>query len=341
MFALKDLPVAGYERVCTFSDASVGLKGVIAIHSTVRGPSAGGCRYWRYDSEEAGLEDALRLAKGMSYKNAMADLPLGGAKAVIFAPAPGDRTAFFEAYGRVVEALEGRYITAEDVGTSPDDMRAIAKTTRHVSGITSGDPSPFTAEGVFLAMQVAVQVRLGRSDMKGLKVAVQGVGHVGSGLCRHLHEAGATLFVADTNTANVRDVAGELDATVVPVSEILDVDCDVFAPCALGHAVNADAVERLKASIVCGAANNQLASDKIGYELHAKEILYAPDYVANAGGIINVASECLNWSADEVRKRLPTIPEKMALVFAQSKAQDRPPHLVADEIAEGYLKPVR
>lgn len=342
MLTLTTIPKDGYERVCAFADESVNLRGFVAIHSTARGPAAGGCRVWQYEKDEDALADAMRLARGMSYKNATADLPLGGAKAVIMAPASfanaAARTALFKAYGAMVEQLDGQYITAEDVGTSVADMQDVASTTKYVSGITSGDPSPWTAKGVFLSLKVAVKERLGWNDLHGLTVAVQGVGHVGHALCGFLNEAGAKLIVADTNEVAVEQAVQDFGAHAVSVHEIAGVSCDVYAPCALGLAINPETLPRLKAPVVCGAANNQLASDAMGYELQKKNILYAPDYVANGGGIISVASECLNWSEKEVAPRVDAIADTIANVFAQSAKSGRPPHVEADELAEARIK---
>ena len=341
MLTFKELRVPGYERVSSFSNATANLHGVVAIHSTVRGPGAGGCRMWRYGSGEEATADALRLAEGMSRKNAMADLPLGGAKAVIMAPAAADRWELFAAFGEVVEQLGGAYITAEDVGTSVDDMRHVARTTSFVSGITSGDPSPWTARGVFFALREAVRMRLGRDDLLGLRAAVQGAGHVGSALCRLLRQAGAELTISDPNAAALKRLAAEVGARIVPPHRVLDVECDVFAPCALGNALDDDAMPRLSAAVVCGAANNQLSSDKVGHALHVHNILYVPDYIANAGGIISVAGEYLNWTRGEVEARVAALPFRVREIVAESLRQGRPPHLVADALAARRLKPLQ
>lgn len=341
MLTLTNLTQNGYERVCAFADETAGLKGFVAIHSTARGPAAGGCRYWHYDNEQDALADALRLARGMSFKNATANLPLGGAKAVIMAPQQADRPALFRAFGKMVQELGGQYVTAEDVGTSVADMQTVAAETKYVSGITGGDPSPWTAKGVFLSLQQAVRVRLGRADLKGLKVAVQGVGHVGNALCGFLHEAGAELIVADTNTAAIEAAVKAYGANAVAVKDIAGVSCDVYAPCALGHAINPDTLARLKAPVVCGAANNQLASAAMGDGLHAKNILYAPDYVANGGGIISVAAEYLSWPETEVAPRVNAIADTIANVFTVAARTGRASYIVADELAEAGLKPVK
>lgn len=341
MLTLTNLTTEGYERVCAFVDDSAKLRGFVAIHSTARGPAAGGCRFWHYEKKEDALADAMRLARGMSYKNATADLPLGGAKAVIMAPEltnAAEREALFQAFGAMVDQLGGQYVTAEDVGTSVADMKAAATKTKYVSGITSGDPSPWTAKGVFLSLKVAVKERLGWNDLHGLTVAVQGVGHVGYALCHFLNEAGAKLIVADTNTVAVENAVRDFGAEAVTVDNIVGVACDVYAPCALGLAINPETLPRLKAPVVCGAANNQLASDEMGFQMQKQNILYAPDYVANGGGIISVASEYLNWSEKDVAPRVAAIADTIANVFAQSTKSGQAPHVVADELAEARIK---
>ena len=282
----------GHEDVFACYDAATGLKAIIAIHSTARGPSAGGCRMWNYATAEAALEDALRLSRAMSYKNAMADLNLGGGKAVIIGDARRDKSpALFRALGRAIETAAGRYWAAEDVGVTPEDLAHTRQETRYVAGLVgqpsaSGDPSPVTAEGVFRAIQLAAGRKLGKS-LEQVSVAVQGVGSVGGALVDRLAEAGARLTVADLNQGLADIVGRRTGAHVVRHEAIFDADAEVFAPCALGGALNADTVPRLRAKVIAGGANNQLYDPVMGDYLHAKGVLYAPDYLINCGGIVN------------------------------------------------------
>lgn len=320
-------------------DPDSGLKGFIVVHSTALGPAAGGCRFWHYADDAAASEDALRLATGMSFKNALAGLPLGGGKAVIQRPeGPFDRQALFRAFGRAVAELDGLYVTAEDVGTSVEDMAWVAAETRHVAGLPQhsgrpgGDPSPWTAWGVFRAMQVAARHRLGR-DLDRLSVAVQGLGHVGMELCRLLHGAGARLVVADLRPDVAASAAARFDAQVVPPDAILDAPVDIVAPCALGGVFTDAMLPRLKARILCGAANNQLADARVGDRLAEAGILYAPDYLVNAGGIINVAAEYLGWSQEAVSSRVDAIADRLRDVLALSEREGMAPHRAADAMA--------
>jgi leucine dehydrogenase len=325
-------------------DEAAGLDGVIAIHSTARGPAAGGCRFWTYADESAAMADAVRLAEGMSYKNAMAELPFGGGKAVLRRPAGAfDRAALFEAFGEAVERLAGRYVTAEDVGTTVADMEAIARRTSHVAGRTAlpgragGDPSPWTALGVFEAMRAAVAFQ-SRSTLSGKVVSVLGVGNVGAHLCELLAEAGAELVVADIDPTRCAQMAERHAARVVSIDEIAGVAADVFAPCALGGALDAATVSALQARLVCGAANNQLASEDMADVLLARGVTYVPDYVANAGGIINVAAEYLRESADEVRQRVVRIGPRVAAVLEEAARDGLAPSTVADRTAERLMQ---
>jgi leucine dehydrogenase len=286
------------EQLLWRCDASSGLRALVAVHSTARGPAFGGCRFWHYDDDGAALTDALRLAQGMSFKNALADLPFGGGKAVIVRPAGAfDRAALFAAFGDMVHDLHGRYITAEDVGSTTGDMRVVANRTSFVSGVPregcfGGDPSPKTAWGVFVAMREGVRRHLKR-DLPGATVAVQGLGAVGMALCRYLAEAGARLQVADVDEARVDEARARFDARAVDVDVILAQDCDVLAPCALGAVLNAATVPQVRAAIVVGAANNQLATLEDGDALHDRGVLYLPDFLVNAGGIVSVVREYL------------------------------------------------
>ena len=310
------------EHLSVLDDPDSGLSGAIVVHSTALGPAAGGCRLWHYASPDASHADALRLAEGMAYKNAMAGLPLGGGKAVLQLPQrPFDREKLFRAFGKAVEKLGGKYVTAEDVGTSVADMEQVARTKRHVAGLTQkpghagGDPSPWTAQGVYAAMAVAAERRLGK-PLSECRVAIQGLGNVGSALAQMLFDTGATLVVADPfiSTA-VRSSAWYSAAQVVSSGAIVTAEVDIFAPCALGGAINAVSISTLRAKVVCGAANNQLATEADGLMLSNRGVLYAPDYVVNAGGIINVAAEYLGWSENEVRLQVGKIAPRLTDVF--------------------------
>jgi leucine dehydrogenase len=338
----------GHEGVHAFSDEKSGLKCIIAVHSTARGPAAGGCRMWPYASSEEALVDALRLSRAMSYKNAMADLELGGGKSVIIGDSRTQKTpALFEAFGRAVEDVGGKYWTAEDVGVSPTDLAHARKQTRYVAGLdghdaASGDPSPVTAEGVFRGVQLCVR-RAMKRDLDGVRVAIQGVGHVGEYLARKLHAAGAKLVLTDVNAEALRRVAAETDAEIVAPSAIFDADADVFAPCALGGAVSLDTLPRLRAKIIAGAANNQLAGPDAGLELFKRGILYAPDYVINGGGIINVAGEIRALDRGEafdpqwVDEKLDRLALTLEEVLEQALRERRPTHEVANEIAKARI----
>ncbi|MCF8473702.1 MAG: leucine dehydrogenase [Emcibacter sp.] len=334
----------GHEQVVYLHDKETGLKAFIAVHDTSLGPAAGGCRMWSYNNEMEALTDALRLSRGMSYKNAVAGLKLGGGKAVIIGNSRTDKSeALFRAFGRMIDSLGGKYISAEDVGISVEDMEIVAKETRHVAGLdkgahASGDPSPFTALGVFLGIKAAVKHKLGRDDMKGLRVAVQGVGHVGYYLCKHLYEAGASLFVSDINKDALSRVEGEFKAKVVDLDKIISADVDILSPCALGAILNDETINLIKANIIAGAANNQLARDDHGKLLMDRGILYAPDYVINAGGIINVAAETrgeydVNWVMAKVEK----IYDNLTVIFDRSVAENRPTNHIADEMAQDII----
>ena len=335
-----------HDSIHYFDDPASGLRAIIAVHSTALGPAAGGCRRWAYASDDAALTDVLRLSRGMTYKNAVAGLPFGGGKAVILAAdkAPKSRT-LFEAFGRAVDSLQGRYITAEDVGISVDDMRTVRSETPFVSGLpqngagAGGDPSPWTALGVFHGIEAAVAARLGRNSLAGITVAVQGVGHVGVYLCRLLHEAGAELLVADVNRDSLRTLCDELPAEVVDPRDILFADADVLAPCALGNVLNSETIPRIRATVVAGAANNQLASSEDGFRLADRGILYAPDYVINAGGVISVAREYLGDSTeDQVRTEVCRIPERLHAIFAEADGSARPTNVIADELARSIVE---
>jgi len=333
-------------EVVRLEDPASGLDGVIVIHSTVRGPGAGGCRFWPYPDLAAASADAFRLAEGMSYKNAMAGLPFGGAKAVLRRPAGDfDREALFRAFGRAVAELGGSYVTAEDVGTTVSDMHSIAAETRHVAGLAAeggragGDPSPWTAQGVFDAMEAGAAHAFG-SSLRGLTVAVQGTGNVGGELCRRLADAGADLVIADVNPERRDRLEKILGARVVDVADIHRVEADIFAPCALGGALTPESVAAMKAKLVCGGANNQLASPEVADLMLARGIAYVPDYVANAGGIISVSAEYLGENRAHVVARVAQIGPRVAALL-EAAARDRlSPALVADRLAERLISGV-
>jgi leucine dehydrogenase len=333
----------GYGDLYLRRDASVNLSAMIAIHDTRMGPALGGCRMIAYPTEEAAVLDALRLARGMTYKAALAGLPHGGGKSVILRP-PGDfdRRALFRAFGRFVDSLAGRYITAEDSGTSVDDMEAVRQTTKHVTGVRvenggSGDPSPFTARGVRRGIEACAKLRLGRGDIEGLKVLIQGVGHVGHHLARELVGAGAKVIVADVDASKAKRVSEELGVGIADTDEVFGLEADVLAPCALGSGMNDATVPWLKVPIVAGAANNQLAEPRHGDLLHARGILYAPDYAINAGGLINVASEVRGYDRSWAVERVDAIYDTIAEIAERSKAVDVPTYRVADQMVEERL----
>ena len=334
-----------HELVVFGHDAPTGLRAIVAVHSTVLGPAAGGCRLWPYAGTTEAAADVLRLSRGMSYKNAMAGLPLGGGKAVIIGEPRRTKTpALLEAFGRLVDSLGGRYITAEDVGTTIADMEQVARATRYVSGLgaapgeAGGDPGPKTALGVYLGIKAAVSFRLARTELKGLTVAVQGVGGVGYHLCGLLAADGVQLFVADVRQGAMQRVCEDFDARAVAVDDVLALDVDVLAPCALGAVLNAQSIPRLRARIVAGAANNQLAQGQDGAALQAAGILYAPDYVINAGGIISVSREYHGGGTEaQVIADIHAIPVRLTEIFERARRENRTTNAVADEMARERL----
>ena len=338
----------GHEAVHAFSDAASGLKCIIAVHSTARGPSSGGCRMWPYPGDQDAIEDALRLSRAMSYKCAVADLELGGGKAVIIGESRTQKTpALFEAFGRAVEAVGGRYWAAEDVGLTPADLAHARKFTRYVAGLdghpaASGDPSPVTADGVARGIELCVQRAYG-SDLKGLTVAIQGVGHVGSFLADRLKAAGARLIVTDVNEASVREVAARTGAEVVAPDAIFDADAEVFAPCALGGVLTLQTLGRLKGKVIAGGANNPLASPEVGQALFERGLIYAPDYVINGGGITNVAGEIRALDRGEafdpawVQAKLDALMLTLEDILDRSAAEGLPTHEIAASIARARI----
>jgi leucine dehydrogenase len=343
MKLFEQLGAYDYGEVHFKLDKATGLRAIVAIHDTRLGPALGGCRFIPYDSDDAALTDALRLARGMTYKAALAGLAHGGGKSVIMRPASRfDRVALFRAFGKFIEDLRGHYITAEDSGTGLEDMETIRSMTKHVTGIDpshggSGDPSPFTALGVRRGIEAAVKFKLGKDTLAGLHVAVQGVGHVGYHLCKELHAEGAKLTVADVDTLKAERAKREFGAKTALIDEISHVPCDVFAPCALGAGLNDETIPNLQTPIVAGAANNQLGEARHGDDLHARGILYAPDYAINAGGLINVAEEVTGYDAARAREKTLKIYDTMFEIFDRSKRLGAATHKVADMLVEEKL----
>lgn len=324
-------------------DKASGLKAIVAIHDSRLGPALGGCRFLPYDSDEDAVVDALRLARGMTYKAALAGLPHGGGKSVLIRPKQHfDRVAMFRAFGKFIDDLGGHYITAEDSGTGLEDMEVIRTVTKHVTGVDvshggSGDPSPFTALGVRRGIEACVKFKLGRESLDGVHVAVQGVGHVGYHLCKELHAAGAKLSVADVDPLKSERAQREFKASIVPLDEIFQIECDVVAPCALGSALNDTTIPRIKAKIVAGAANNQLAQPRHGDDLHARGILYAPDYAINAGGLVNVAQEVVGYDAGKSREKTMKIYDTIWEIADRAKKVAAPTYRIADMLVEEKL----
>lgn len=329
-----------HERVIFCRDPEAGYRGVIAVHNTAAGRAVGGTRFWTYATEDEAVQDALRLSRGMTYKNVAAGLPLGGGKSVILRGGEVDREALFRAHGRAIERLGGLYMAGEDVGTSPEDMEIMLRETRHVGGLAhrSGDPSPNTARGVARAIHAAAFHRWGSDDLSGRTVAIQGCGNVGFHLARELRTAGASLVVTDIDPGKVRPVVEETGAHAVAPDEILDVEADVFSPCALGGVLNPESIPRLRAAIVAGAANNQLSVSEDGERLLARGILYAPDYIVNAGGVIGACREILDWSAEDVKRRIEGIYDTLLAVLRLAETEGLPPHAAADRLAEERLE---
>lgn len=333
----------GYGTVHLGRDQAAGLRAIVAVHDVRLGPALGGCRFIPYATEDDALVDALRLARAMTAKAALAGLAHGGGKAVIMRPAGEfDRRRLFEAFGRFVDGLGGRYITTEDSGTGIEDMEVVRGVTRHVTGFDvaqggSGDPSPFTALGVRRGIEACVKQKLGRDSLQGVHVAVKGVGHVGYALCKELHALGARLTVADIDEATLQTVCAKLDAEAAPVDRIHAVDCDVFAPCALGSEIDDSRLSQLRCAIVAGAANNQLAEMRHGDALMERGILYAPDYAINAGGLINVAQEVQGYDASKARDRTLRIYDTIIEIAERATAEGMGTHRVADRMVQERL----
>ncbi|MEQ1857481.1 MAG: Glu/Leu/Phe/Val dehydrogenase [Longimicrobiales bacterium] len=334
-----------HEQLVVWSEPSLGYRGIIAIHDTTMGPALGGTRFWNYASDREAVVDALRLARGMTYKAAITGLNLGGGKSVIWGDnRTKDREMIFRAHGRAIESLGGRYITAEDVGTSPEDMEFVAMETQHVAGLVggSGDPSPVTAFGVYRGIKACAAVEYGSDSLANRHVAVQGLGHVGYYLCEHLAQEGARLSVTDIDAERVRRVVDTFGAAAVDPDAIHGVSADVFAPCALGAVINDDTIDRLDVDIVAGAANNQLESGSVhGQGLHERGILYAPDYVINAGGLINVYGELQGWSLDRAKRKAGDIYNTLLRIFDLAKSERIPTETAANRVAEERLREAR
>lgn len=329
------------EQLVFCRDGDTGLKAIISINDTTLGPAVGGTRIWNYDSEEEAMIDVLRLAQGMTYKNAAAGLNLGGGKTVIIGdPEEVKSEELFRVFGRYVEGLNGRYITAEDMNTTPQDMAYVNDETDHVVGLEgkSGDPSPVTAFGVFKGIQAAVDEVFGSEDLNGKVVAVQGLGAVGYDLCRYLHEAGAKLFVTDIKKSVIQRAVEEFDAVAVDPDAIYEVECDVFAPSAMGAIINDFTIDKLRCKIVAGSANNQLAEEKHGEILKDKGILYVPDFVINSGGVMNVYEEMKGYNKDRAMARASTIYDSVKQIFAISKEEDIPTNTAAIRMAQNRIE---
>ncbi len=345
MAAFENSAFDNHERVVFCSDKKSGLKAIIAIHSTTLGPAAGGCRLWSYESDDAALTDVLRLSQGMSYKNAMAGLNFGGGKAVIMKTPDFDGSdALYEKFGEFVDQLQGDYVTAEDVGMSVSIMQTIGRSTKYVSGLppkegrAGGDPSPKTSWGIFKGIDAAVRFKLGRENVENLTVAVQGVGHVGYYLSKYLSEAGAKLVVADIDEQRVRRVCDEFGAVASSLDDILFESVDVVAPCALGAILSEHSIPRLRTEIVAGGANNQLAVGADGQRLSDAGILYAPDYVINGGGIINVSSEYYgDLDEEEVMESVAQIGPRLTGIFEEAAATGKPTNVIADTMAQKII----
>ena len=343
MDVFADMETMGHEQVLLSHDPSCGYFGIIAIHDTTLGPALGGTRFWKYTTTDEAITDALRLAKGMTYKSAVAGINLGGGKSVIIGDNKrADREALFRAHGRFIETLGGRYITAEDIGTSPTDMEYIKLETDHVAGLLglSGDPSPVTAYGVYVGMKAAARFRWGSDRLAGKTVAVQGAGKVAYSLMQHLHAEGSKLIVTDIDEEKVKRAVQEFGARPVPPNAIYDQEADIFSPNALGAVINDDTLPRLKVEIIAGGANNQLAEDRHGDLLEKRGILYAPDYVINGGGVINVYGELHRWPVERAKKKAGEIYETLLRIFDMAKRDKIPTYEAADRLAQQRIAAV-
>jgi leucine dehydrogenase len=332
-----------HEQVVFCYEPTAGYRGIIAIHNTMLGPALGGTRFWKYNNDEEALIDVLRLSRGMTYKAAVAGLNLGGGKAVIIGdPRTARREVIFRAHGRFVESLGGRYYTAEDVGTTVEDMDYVKMETDYVTGVAggSGDPSPVTAYGTYRGIKACVRVKHGSDSLAGMTVAVQGTGHVGYSLCKLLAAEDAQLIVTDIYDERVRRVVTEFDARAVAPNEIYGVEADIFAPCALGAIINDDTIAEFQFDIIAGAANNQLAQERHGDLLHKRGVLYAPDYVINAGGLINVYGELNDWTPEQATRKAGEIYDTLMQIFEFANEHGIPTYEAADRVAERRIEQV-
>jgi leucine dehydrogenase len=344
---IRELPVEGWKRVVHVVDTPSRLNAIISVHDATLGPACGGCRLFPYGAFDDALEDVKRLSRGMTYKNALGGIPFGGGKAVIIADPKADKTPeMFRAFGRALNALDGLYYTAEDSGVSERDLQHTREVSKWVGGIGAdgkgGNPSPYTARGVWRGVAAAAKAKLGRQDLKGLKVAIVGVGAVGMSVARHLHEAGAKLVVADVNEEAVATAVRDFAATPMTPEAAVGADVDVFSPCALGGAITIERLQRLKAKIVAGGANNQLATPELDEALRAKSVLYAPDYVINGAGVISVGLEILGtWSAEEMTRRIDNIGVTLSKIFERAARENRPTGAIADDMAMEIISKAR
>ena len=341
MNAMEEMSKYRHEKVLFVNNEKAGLKAIIAVHNTNLGPAIGGCRLWPYESYDAALFDVLRLSRGMSHKNAVAGLPHGGGKGVIIADPSQKTEAMFEAFAEAVNNLGGDYITAEDVNTTCDDALIMLRKTNHICGLpqNSGDPSPFTARGVWQGIKATAKVALGRDSLEGVTVAIQGLGKVGYDLAKYLHNDGAKLIVGNrSNKAMLERAADEFGATVVATNEILTAECDILAPCALGAILNPTTIPNLRCKAVAGAANNQILDDASGLALKARGIYYAPDFVINGGGVINAAAEVDGpYNEQEVLKKVDNIYNTIEHILTESKATGEPEGVIATRYAESLI----
>ena len=343
MDVLSEMKIGTYEQLLFCHEPSCDYAGIIAIHDTTLGPALGGTRFWNYGGTDEAITDALRLARGMTYKAAAAGLNLGGGKSVILGDNKrADREALFRAHGRFVESLGGRYITAEDVGTSPSDMEFVRRETSHVAGLQnlSGDPSPVTGYGVYMGMKAAARRRWGKDSLAGKVVLVQGAGKVAYFLCSHLHQEGARIVVSDIDPEKVARVVEDFGAQAVAADAIYDQPGDIYAPCALGATVNDATLKRLKVEVIAGGANNQLAEERHGIELEKRGLLYAPDFVINSGGLINVYGELERWPQERAKRKAQEIYDVILKIFAIAERDRIPSFQAADRLAEERIASV-
>lgn len=341
---LESMSVYNHEQVVFCQDKATGLKAIIAVHNTVCGPALGGTRMWNYATEAEAITDVLRLSRGMTYKNALAGLNLGGGKAVIIGDSKTQKNeALFRRFGKFVNSLSGKYITAEDVGISTNDMVWVNMETNHVAGLPgkSGDPSPVTAFGVYVGMKACAKQQFGSDSLSGKKIAVQGIGHVGEYLVKHLTEEGAKVYITDINEEALKRVSAKYKAEVVGLNEIYDLDIDIYAPCALGATLNDDTLKRLKCSIIAGAANNQLQQEDVhGKIVMEKGLIYAPDFMLNAGGVINCYAEVADLTAEWAMAKAEDIYNTTANILKRSKDQNRPTYAIANQMAEERIEAI-